>query len=310
MNREELVEYLQDRIRRHGLSRAVVARQIGVSPATISQILAGTYQGDGATVWPKIQGYRDLEEQRARYDIPTDEALFAETEQSAEISSVLGFCNIKKSIGVVYGAAGLGKSITARRYATTNNNVKIITCTAGQSIWTILDEIAELSKAEMKPRRELIRNIIRALSHSNMMFVFDEAQHLGTYDYEILRAIHDGAGVGLVFLGTASVYDRMSGTREKRYDQIYSRVGIQRGLRHVITKSDTKRVVGAHFPGAVFENDAIEEFHRIGNTHGGYRRVIKALDMATVLAKQNGREIPNAEDIRAAVVHLWQTAAN
>ena len=302
-----LTQNLQERIRRCGLTRSAVARQIGISAAAVSQVLAGTYQGDGKAIWPKIQEYLDLEEQRAHYESPTSSGeIYVETEQSSAVASVLAFCNLKRALGVVYGAAGLGKTTTARQYAAENSNVKIITCSALTSIWTLLDEIAEIVRADMKPRRELVRNIIRALQGSNTVLVFDESQHLTTHDYEVLRAIHDGAEIGIVFLGTSAVYDRMTGSRGRLYDQLYSRVGIQRGLRQIVAKGDILRVASAHL-GVKPDNEVVMELHRLANTHGGYRRVVKALDMAIVLARQAGQATPTAENIRQAAAHLWQT---
>lgn len=301
-----LVQRLRERIQRHGLTRSVVARQIGISAAAVSQVLAGSYQGDGKAIWPKIQEYLDLEEQRAHYDVAPSGEIYVETEQSSAVASVLAFCNLKRALGVVYGAAGLGKTTTARQYATENSNVKIITCSALSSIWTLLDEIAEIAKADVKPRRELVRNIIRALQGSNAVLVVDESQHLTTHDFEVLRAIHDGAGIGIVFLGTAAVYDRMTGARGRMYDQIYSRVGIQRGLRQIVSRGDILRVASAHL-GQKPNDDVVMELHRLANTHGGYRRVVKAIDMAVVLARQAGQALPTAENIRQAAAHLWQT---
>jgi len=158
-------------------------------------------------------------------------------------------------IGLCHGPAGVGKTLSARRYACWDTAEPLLT-TWGPREESDLKVYAALSRSRSvlytptvgSTLRELRQELPRLLSrvgscieqhlrpeggppaHHHTRFVelvvIDEAERLSTTALEYMRDLFDRHGVGLILIGMPGIEKRMS-----RYPQLYSRVGFAHQYR-------------------------------------------------------------------------------
>lgn len=296
MIREELKEYF----RRTGATQIEVAKKIGTSSALLSQYLKNSYKGDVSKLEKTLQEFLRREKERS---LTIREHRWVETKQSKEVLAVLNYAHLYKTIGVVYGSAGLGKTESIRQYMRENTQVINVICSPVLNNAAILEEILEkLGKVASGGKRKMFKAVVEALEGSDMMIVFDEAQHLNYKSIETIRAIHDMTGVAIVMVGTVEVYDRMTGRRNLKYDQVFSRVGIKRYLKPKILKRDIEALVKENFSNV--DEGAIEFLYRRAQEAGAIRKIVMMLRMADSIAKNNG-QIINLKNLEEAEKLLW-----
>lgn len=110
-----LITQLNDVMARRGYTQTHVARAIGRSSAVINQYLQGKYQGDMADIEERISAFvtREREKENSR----RIKAKFVTTGMAAKGLEVLAYAHLECEICVLYGAAGLGKTMILREYA-------------------------------------------------------------------------------------------------------------------------------------------------------------------------------------------------
>lgn len=126
-----------------GLTQARAAVEIGISAAAFSQWLRGKY-GDEAAVEEKVERWLASRAERAQLDarLPTAPE-WVDTPTSRRVLSGLAYAQMAGDIAVVYGGAGLGKTLAARRYATHSPNVWVATMTPSTyTHWSCLERTA------------------------------------------------------------------------------------------------------------------------------------------------------------------------
>jgi DNA transposition AAA+ family ATPase len=158
-------------------------------------------------------------------------------------------------IGLRFGDAGVGKTVSARRYARRDvaepllagwgprhpSDTKVEAAVAGRR--TVFH-----TPAVCCPFRELRENIARLVTRAGVridehprreersrtggdpdlteLLIVDEAERLTTTALEHLRDVFDRTGIGLILIGMPGLEKRLS-----RYPQPYSRVGFTRHYR-------------------------------------------------------------------------------
>ncbi len=289
--RNNVKEQLRAYLTRTGSTQSEVAKRIGTSSALISSYLSGSYKGDINKLEKILQEFLKREEERA-YE--KREHIFVPTKQANDVLAVLTYAHLYRTIGVVYGSAGLGKSESIKEYKKQNTQMIHIVCSPVLNNAAILEEILEkMGKVATGGKRKMFKAVIETLYGTDMLVVFDEAQHLNYKAIETIRTIHDIAKVGVVFVGTVEVYDRMTGRRNLKYDQIFSRVGIRRYLRPEIKRKEVKELVMKNFPNT--EEKGINFLYARAQEAGALRKIFMMLRMARNIAKSNGNVI--TEDI-------------
>lgn len=288
---EDLVDLARERLRRHlasGQSQSDVARMLGISNATVSQFLAGTYRGNGRAVAERILSRLEIEGQRA---VAPKAPGFQPTSIAQEVMFVLDHAHIYRDLGLVYGDAGLGKTMAIQEYVRLHRDAIFITASPfTRSPKALIKQLlAALGKYERGPRDEQARLIIETLRDSGRLIVIDEAQHLSYPALEVLRSIHDQAGVGLVLAGNLEVFDRMHGRGQAAFAQLFSRVGVRRCLQTACVSEDDVRLIARQV--APLDGECIRYLHEVANTRGGIRQMVKLLVLAANSAVSAGRLI-------------------
>ena len=295
-----LREQTREALQKAGLSQARAAHEVGISDAALSQWLANKYRGDEAAVESKIQRWLDARAERAALATRLPEApSWVKTPTAQRILAGLSYAQMAGDIAVVYGGAGLGKSVAARRYASSHPNVWVATMTAvSRSLTPCLERVAVacgLRSANARPWR-LEAELVDRLIGSHGLLVIDEAQQLETRALEALRGLHDATGVGVALVGSEWLYARLTGGRRAAdYAQLFSRIGKRVRLTRP-TQADVEALLKAwSINGREERTTALEMARR----PGGLRGVTKALRLASMFAQGDGEGV-KPRHVRAA----------
>lgn len=161
-------------------------------------------------------------------------------------------------IGVCYGRAGVGKTLSAQRYARWHQAIDLLTTwgvrdPSDLKVYAALDRSRAVfytptvgsNLRDMKRELQLLMervDICIAQHHRTggggvergpkygkkyiQLLIIDEAERLPTTTLEFLRDIFDRQGIGLILIGMPGIEKSLS-----RYPQLYSRVGFAHQYR-------------------------------------------------------------------------------
>lgn len=305
---EQLAE-LRDRMRAmmeadKRLTQARVAKEAGISGATLSQWLAGVYAGDNEAVESKLLRWLDTTQaQRTAHAGMPSAPAYVPTPSAERVIGALRYAQIAGDIAVVYGGAGLGKTSAIRRYATLAPNVFVATMDpASANVVTALEEIAEAVGVgdAHGGAAKLRRAIVRKLNGTHGLLIIDEAQHLSVAALDQVRSIHDATGVGLALVGNEQVYARMTGGNRAAYlDRLFSRIGKKVRLVRA-TAEDSAKLIEAW---GVRDRESRQHLVEIAAKPGGLRALTKVLRLGTMYAVAQDRPL-GLEHVRTAWAEL------
>ena len=203
-------------------------------------------------------------------DLPTG-APFVVTKEHRRFAEFADAVRRERYIGLCYGPPGVGKTLSARRYAhwdLVEHALHSYTLTRTDSIpREILDTRTAVytptvhnSPGRLERELSAIQNRlswgIEILQHPQHdppflvgrqgrfaeLLIVDEADRLKTATLEQLRDRHDRTGVGLILIGMPGIEKRLA-----RYPQLYSRVGFVHHYR-VLTAEEQAFVLARHWP--------------------------------------------------------------
>lgn len=286
---EDIIARVRAEIERRNISQAQAAREIGVSPTTLTQLLGGTYAADPTRQIERLARWLGMQEEAraAQAKLPLAPGWIA-IPTAERVLAALGYAQMAGDIAVIYGGAGLGKTTAAREYAGRYPNVWIATMTpATAGVTTALEEICIALGFRDLPQgaARMSRAIVARATGTGGLLIIDEAQHLSVAALDAVRALHDATGVGVALIGNEMVFARMTGGHRAAYlDRLYSRIGKRVRLARA-TREDIERL--AHAFGV--RNGALKPITEIGARAGALRAVIKTLRLASMMA--SGKDI-------------------
>ncbi|EJL6309037.1 DNA transposition protein [Vibrio cholerae] len=264
---------------------AQIAKEISVSPATLSQIMKGTYAADPSNVIDKLEKWLRMREQRQ--STPNVNPGFVMTETAKQIMADLTYAQITESFAVIFGASGVGKTETAREYQRSNNNVWMITASPSRaSLTECLYELAMELGLDQAPRRKgpLSRVIRQRLLNSEGLVIIDESDHLDYPTLEELRILQEETGIGMALLGNNKVYTQLTGGRRNEdFARLFSRIAKKRGI-HKAKKSDVKAIAQAW---NVIGEEEQALMQQVSERPGALRLLTKTLKLSVMYA--NGK---------------------
>lgn len=295
-----LPRQVKARMEAGGLRQAAVARELGVSAAAMSRWINGQYAGDVEAVDEKARRWlasKEAKDERAEKLVqPPD---WVKTPTAVSIMKSLELAHYAPTMAIVYGGAGMGKTIACKKYRELNNNVFHITMNPAASYLTsalelILDQLRIRGVVARPPR--MFAAITERLAGTSGLLIIDEAQSLSPRVLETIRAIYDETGIGLALVGNEVVYSRMTGgSRAAHFAQLFSRVGIQ---KHLIrpAASDVEAVASAmNIKGAKERGWLVE----ISKRPGALREVALTAQLAAQIAAGASERV-NTDHLRAA----------
>lgn len=306
-NRTE--DALRGRIRgllSQGLTQTQLAREAGLSASSLSSWLRESYAGDNAAVEDKLSAWLGAYDTKESLDIPAA-PVWVDTPTGNKILTNLRYAQMMQAIVPIYGAAGVGKTRAAKRYAATQPNAWLATMSPDTSTkGSALEEIALAVGLRDLPSRpsHLRRAIVTKLTDTRGLLILDEAQHLSMDALETVRRIFDGAEVGLALLGNDKVYARLAGggARQSDFARLYSRLGNRLNLAGV-SREDAEALLNEWH---IKDAETVRLLVRIAQTPGALRVMTYAVQLATMAAKGQGRSL-GAEHVRGAWAKLGGT---
>ncbi len=291
---DDVIGAVRAELERRGLTQTQIAREAGISPTSLTQLLGGTYAADPRRLLAKLEQWlTSLRERAAQPQLP-DAPDWVATGTAERILAALGYAQMAGDVAVIYGGAGVGKSTAAREYRRRYPNVWHATMSpATAGVTTALEEVCLALGMRELPQgaARMAREIVARVRDTRGLIIVDEAQHLSVGALDALRAIHDATGVGLALMGNDLVYARMTGgARVAWLDRLFSRIG--RRLRVArASRADVEAIADAHGVGG---GDALKRLATIGAGAGALRSVTKCLRLARLMAAGRGESLSAA----------------
>ncbi|ECC1805663.1 AAA family ATPase [Salmonella enterica] len=244
----ELITQLKDVMERRGYSQSQVARAIGRSGAVVNQFLQGKYTGDISDIQERITSFINREQEKEKNR--RIQAHFVTTDMAAKGLEVLAYAHQECEICVLYGAAGLGKTMLLGEYAARNKDALFIEADPGYTARTLLEELCRLLGVKVRGNiHELIDACVRELRGSGRLLMVDEAELLPYRALEVLRRLHDKAGIGIVLAGMPRLLINLKGRRGE-FAQLYSRVALALNLGDALSRDDFNQIAVDMMPEA------------------------------------------------------------
>jgi len=263
----------------NGFTLAAVAKRVGFSEATISRYLAGNYNGDIKALETVIEEVMDADSRRQAW-----KDFYVHTKGVDATISTLGLIRDACDIGLITGAAGLGKTTACNRYAAQNKSAIMLTLSEGYGDnWTVIRRLFDALEVRSWSRKngEATRAdcIVNRLRNSNRIIIVDNAQRATLSGLRWLMDLHDATGLPIALIGNPEVLARLAVS-----DQLTSRIG----LRHDIgsdaanwIKTAADEIVSVMWPEVPREVRLLA--HETARASGHLRTLVKQLRIAIKL---------------------------
>ena len=278
---QKLVEFKA----KSGMNQTMLARGIGVSPASISMYLNDTYAEKGGkyeTIEPKIEAFLEVQKSKAQ----REELVlgFVSTKTTRRISEVMRDAHEAGDTVVIYGQAGLGKTQAVKNYCEKNPAAILIEANPSFTALVLMRKLAAAAKVStVGSLNDLFESVSDRLRDSGRLIVVDEAENLPLRALEIIRRLHDDTGCGLVLSGMPRLVANLRG-KHGELVQLYSRVSVALNLGDSMPDEELEQIARAAMPEADDETIAELVKHSNGNT----RRMSKLMRGAVRTANKNG----------------------
>jgi len=243
--RDALAAYLAE----NGLTLRQLGNQLGKSESYVSRYLNGKPEGDIAAFERKIENTL----RNAKHKLAWDE-IFFDTEAVSLCEREFDIVRRSSTMGLIYGAAGIGKSTACRKYARENPTVIFFTCFEGNgNYYDVLNGIAtgiDMRKFNPKAQKKFAF-VSERLNQSGRLILIDNAQRITTSGLRLLFDLwNDGKGPPVALVGNPEVLDKIRGN-----DQMTSRLIVRRDISNVVKGNWLNRaardMVAAMWPDAL-----------------------------------------------------------
>lgn len=238
----KMTEQLADFMSVHGFNQSQIAAQLGFSTATVNQYVQGKYKGDSKRI-DKLVGQMIERHAQKRRETAMG---FVMTPSAQRIHTLIDNTHASGDIQLVIGEAGLGKTLALKEYAKTHDDVVLIEVEPTFNAKVLLTTLCEkLGIPTSRGNHDMMISVVKKLAGSGWLLIFDEAELLAYKPLEIIRRIHDMAGVGVVLAGMPRLRANLRGKRGE-YKQLYSRVGFCCDLKLALDDADIIEIIEAH----------------------------------------------------------------
>lgn len=287
MGEEQARGLLRQYKEKTGKTQSQIAKELGVSDGQLSSFLSGTYKAPH-TIIPKVEQLVQIND---RKEVAPREPGFKRTTVSGIVMDLIAYCHIQGKIGVVYGDAGIGKTMGIREYARLHPDAAVVITIS--PCFATMTGVNELLAEELRIREKVSRKIqteaVKKLRGSNKVIIIDEAQHLTVRVINHLRCLADESGVGMAFIGNEEIYLKMRGSGQASYAQLYSRIADN---KHVLTSNITKEDIALVFSESGIDDEAVEVLFKISRTNYGLRGAVNVfVNTAAVFGQVSAKHI-------------------
>jgi len=270
------------------------------SRTSLSQYLNYRYEGNVQELERNIEAFLRKKSQNTAGDGICNTSIYKTT------MSLFDFCRSQRVMGAGVGGSGGGKTTAALEFARKHPNTTIITVDPARgSVTKILRLISyRVQSVRGGSSDETLNMIIEKLRNSHQFLIFDESQFLAWSHFELIRAIWDATGIGIVYLGMPRLYSQMKGNKSYLWDQIFSRISIARSV-DTVTRDDVKLISDSIRPG--LQKSCHNYLYEIAQKPGKLRVMTALLKQAIEVSKR--QQIPLTvgllKDVRK-IMHIWK----
>ena len=220
MIRVRLGEYCEMK----GSQKRAATSLVGVSPATVTQIVTGKWELINEKMWRSIAA--QIGGKQTRWNI-------VETRNYKALSEIFADAQENALVLAVCGEAGTGKSLTAAHYGAENPNVYVLACSEYWNRKTFLRELLRVMGKNPAGDTvgDMVDDVVMALKRrENPLIILDEADKLSDqvmfFFITFYNKLEDYCGI--VLMATDYLEKKVRrGLRlnKKGYKEIYSRIG-------------------------------------------------------------------------------------
>lgn len=220
MIRVRLGEYCEMK----GSQKRAATSLVGVSPATVTQIVTGKWELINEKMWRSIAAQIGVKQ--TRWNI-------VETRNYKALSEIFADAQENALVLAVCGEAGTGKSLTAAHYGAENPNVYVLACSEYWNRKTFLRELLRVMGKNPAGDTvgDMVDDVVMELKRrENPLIILDEADKLSDqvmfFFITFYNKLEDYCGI--VLMATDYLEKKVRrGLRlnKKGYKEIYSRIG-------------------------------------------------------------------------------------
>lgn len=263
MIRVRLGEYCEMK----GSQKRAATSLVGVSPATVTQIVTGKWELINEKMWRSIAAQIGVKQ--TRWNI-------VETRNYRALSDIFSDAQENALVLAVCGEAGTGKSLTAAHYGAENPNVYVLACSEYWNRKTFLRELLRVMGKNPAGDTvgDMVDDVVMALKRrENPLIILDEADKLSDqvmfFFITFYNKLEDYCGI--VLMATDYLEKKVRrGLRlnKKGYKEIYSRIGRRFVAMPGLSETDISDVCRANGVEGLREIDTVKK-----DCEGDLRRV-------------------------------------
>ena len=250
-----------------GSQKRAATSLVGVSPATVTQIVTGKWELINEKMWRSIAAQIGVKQ--TRWNI-------VETRNYRALSDIFADAQENALVLAVCGEAGTGKSLTAAHYGAENPNVYVLACSEYWNRKTFLRELLRVMGKNPAGDTvgDMVDDVVMALKRrENPLIILDEADKLSDqvmfFFITFYNKLEDYCGI--VLMATDYLEKKVRrGLRlnKKGYKEIYSRIGRRFVAMPGLSATDISDVCRANGVEGLREIDTVKK-----DCEGDLRRV-------------------------------------
>lgn len=261
--KKQIQRALKEKIDLLAVSQSEAARQIGVSPATITNILKGNW-GNITGAWKKVQAWVITE---------LSEWNVAQTKNLLKVHAI---CFHAQNIGTARAVsyhAGSGKTFAAKDYQSKFKNVFYMCCMGDMTKGQFLKKLCQVMGLSSNHRvGQMLDDIIEKLNRMNKpLLILDEFDEVSNNALRVFKDLYNRCQCGFVLMGGVHLKERiMKGVRgnKQSFREIFSRVG---GEFYPLHDNDFSSVSAICTANGIFDKSKIQDIYK--KSGGDLRRV-------------------------------------
>ena len=263
MIRVRLGEYCEMK----GSQKRAATSLVGVSPATVTQIVTGKWELINEKMWRSIAAQIGVKQ--TRWNI-------VETRNYKALSEIFADAQENALVLAVCGEAGTGKSLTAAHYGAENPNVYVLACSEYWNRKTFLRELLRVMGKNPAGDTvgDMVDDVVMELKRrENPLIILDEADKLSDqvmfFFITFYNKLEDYCGI--VLMATDYLEKKVRrGLRLNKtgYQEIYSRIGRRFVAMPGLSATDISDVCRANGVESLREIDTVKK-----DCEGDLRRV-------------------------------------
>jgi len=234
--RTDIVDRYRRFIAECGYTQAAVAAELGFSTPTLSEVVNLKYRGKNSD--KHLVTINNWMELASRRENMIRKRRFVEHSVAKEILLVASIVSETCKMGVVFGPAQIGKTMTLEAIKGDMRYGDPVLIRVDESLFRPFALCRALaSRFDLKtygPFDAVMRRLVARLTGTKRMLMFDEVERVHHRGLEFIRDLHDQTGCPVLLCGKPQVYEKLGcrhvGDFCEVTDQLAARIIIRRDL--------------------------------------------------------------------------------